>query len=600
MAARGIGAAISGFFSGYNFGEDVKDRGRLRERTDRLDATAEAERLRGNAIQDENQTWARQDQLYQQDERVYATSQRDMMEGIIAEAARRTDAERAAATATFPAVADPSTANAPLTRGINSPANIPVTADGPTPQPQAPEVLLRSQGQMPNPVVGPASRTRGIPSVIPISGPVRGRNDPDMRVGQPMLAQQPSRLESPFANGLAANAERMALERALMEQQQTPVAAPPAPRRGDFIPDPLARATGPAGSPLQTPIAAPPPSAMPSNDPDVRVGQPQAQEPPRPRLESMMQNGLDANAQLAAQDQAAYPLRPPSRGSVPASATPPPPVQSTAPAAPQTVAVLSEAGTPSAKLLAKEVAATNAPQTPAQAERAAESYADTYRRVGAPYVEEQLLRLGRVADAQVYRDWTTAESTRSGLEAYGQAAFAAARGDMDGFSNAVIDLYNNEDFFPDGFTVDREQSQFIKDADGNILGAQVALVDKDGNVSMQTWEGMDDMVVDVLNMVSPERAFELRLAQMGQVQGAATDAAGQEAEKLQAAQERVADIVKGLSEDLTSGWGEADEAQRRALIQERIAFEDQAAAAMAGTPQAGASPGTASPPDMRF
>lgn len=707
--ARGIGAAIQGFFGGYGYGEDLKDRRRGRERQDRLDEIAEEQRQIDNRIRSEQQSWARANHEWQQ-----GLNQRQQeMWNAYAKAAD------IAANRSAPSAGAGTVNRDPATKVLDIIAN----ESGPPGRPQArplrgasppgrPEARPDQTTTIASPGVAPS--TIPMPSIGPDSGPAVApptpmpttsyaaiaRTEAEAHFGAERIASDPAIAHA--AETWALNRERDLARRAqagvrevsraptpqapaeairpvgrfdgaqpvvsghdpgqpvppdvqigqpaFPEAQGAPVVPSAAPALPDIARDPAARVQprvtaipGEQEDALRSWMAAqagqrssargisseatvaPPVQPAPQVDQHL-TGRPTRERPVRPdpvpqllgltsRPDRPPTRGISrqpdddtqkvgGRSRKGSEKQATYGLQPSDPPLVPQSPlerdgptdayglrpsdpplVPRPPTEQRVERETgetqeqeETAQALEATGLPSAQALAEAAAGKDAPRTRAEAERASEDFMTAYRREGAPYLEQQLLRLGMIDQVAEFRSWMDSEATRAGMEAYGNAAFAAARGDMDSFADAVVSLYNNNDYFPNDLTVDRSASQFITNEDGDILGAEIAFEDARGNRFIETWEGMEELVEDILNLTSPERAFEMQLARAEAAIEAMTQADQQQRAQIEAMRKRVSEIVESLTDPMAGGdadaWAEASSDERIDMILQRLGEED--------------------------
>lgn len=236
------------------------------------------------------------------------------------------------------------------------------------------------------------------------------------------------------------------------------------------------------------------------------------------------------------------------------------------------------------------------PIEPKAAEKTGKDWLTHFRENGVPQIERVLITQGRLEEAEQWNTWSKGKGFEKGMELYGQAAFYAARGDMEGFAATVVDLYNDEDYFSDGITVNKDETMFVRDENGNLAGARVTFVGPDGDEWTETWESMDDLAADVLNMLAPEKAFELRLAQQEAAPKAAKEAQEAEAERREATRKRVGEVVSALAEENLGQWAKMTPEEKAQMVRERIAMEDAVAdAAMGASP----TQATGAPPVLR-
>lgn len=223
--------------------------------------------------------------------------------------------------------------------------------------------------------------------------------------------------------------------------------------------------------------------------------------------------------------------------------------------------------------------------TEAQRTRAAGSFMDHFREVGAPVVINGMLERGDMEGAMKFQEYMDQEASKSAMENWAKATFSAANGDMETFQTAVVEGLNDVNAFGNDVEVVKAGSEFTRDAQDNIIGAVLQLRDTvTGNTFEQVMDGPDDLVALGVHFLSPEVQFDYyrqRAAAMGEAQLGA----GKAAETQAAADENtIMDMAKTIfdgSKDagLTGGtpltYGEAMVQARDALQQYRTGVMPQ-------------------------
>lgn len=155
------------------------------------------------------------------------------------------------------------------------------------------------------------------------------------------------------------------------------------------------------------------------------------------------------------------------------------------------------------------------PMTPQQRQRAGQSYMQSYRENGAPLVIRQLLRQGRIDEAQKFETWVQDGKTADGMAAWGRGVFAALQGDADGAADAFMDAYNNAGYFDDGYSVVKNKSEVIKDPNsGEVVGVTLALKNEaTGEIVVQT-DSIEGFIEKAAWVTSPEKAYEASMARL--------------------------------------------------------------------------------------
>jgi hypothetical protein len=634
MSARGIGAFIQGGFQGYQFGEDVRDRRRGRTRQDELDRIAEEQRAIDNRRNATRDGYLAQDQQYVVSEREREAADRRRREQIAEDADQATrdamDAERAG---TAPTVPEAPIEGADGTSSVQggpgddtlTPADV---ADAAMVDAIRKRIEPRLTAEQQTAISANAPANPNPPSAGGVPAPIpqpRGamRQEPDPRYTSRFADGAAPSPGAPVARRSEADI-RQAFDRSF--DPRGPAGAPSSTVRGARrfgSPEPLVptdgirpppRDTQPPARRIEPLLSAAQREAVssmnPANPNPPSAGRRDTPPPPARGVgrthgpEPLVPPSQDQNRPVVRPGMTQEPIVNPMRsvgGALPVTAVMPPKatrgaIQSPADAAADVPEQLERSGTPSGDSMAYALTgpAGGPPPRPAPPnaspekqreadeeaqtfdESTSEAYIRHYREVGAPLAAAEFLRLGLTTEAEQYLTWIDTQTAREGMQIWGQAAAAAARGDADTFATHVMDLYDNEDFFPDGMTVDRENSTFLTDPEtGDIYGAQVAFVNAQGETFIQTFEGLNELFEDILNMTAPERAFELQLARE-QSRPAAAQAAAEEAKSQAAAQrERVSKIVQGFVDNPLSGWMEMTPEQQQAAVQQQMELEDR-------------------------
>ncbi|WP_417261689.1 hypothetical protein [Celeribacter sp.] len=185
--------------------------------------------------------------------------------------------------------------------------------------------------------------------------------------------------------------------------------------------------------------------------------------------------------------------------------------------------------------------------TQAQREKAATSFLDRYMEKGVPIVMEEMLRQGRIEDAMAFESFLQQGEVKKGMQNWANGIFAASIGDFDTFADEMTEAYNRLDYFGDGISIDRENSGFKKDRDGNITGASIVYKDEEtGNTFEQTFNSPEDMIRMGVTLLSPEEAFKYyieRQKQATELAGTLTAKADKEQAELQ---KRIDDLAQAL------------------------------------------------------
>jgi len=300
----------------------------------------------------------------------------------------------------------------------------------------------------------------------------------------------------------------------------------------------------------------------------------------------------------------------PRISNVPASA--PPVVKQLAAVADQ---AMGEASTPAVEAAAAAVAkddpalgaAGNRPYTEKQRERASTAFMDRYMEVGAPIVIKEYLRRGQVDKAIAFQEFLDTKETKAGMKNWARASFAASVGDFDSFATEIMEGYNRLDYFGDDTTIVTTESGFT-DAEGNITkdnrsiaGAKIVFKDeRTGKTFEQVYDSPEDIVTMGVTLLAPEEAFEYWVKKTDAAREAALGAAktGQEAEaKTAEAIRKLTDTIVEGSKDLAgvAQISRAD-ARRQAAAEIAAGTGDLPMDDPLGAPEGAAPPG---PPVLR-
>lgn len=628
MALAGIGALIQGGYQGYSYGEDLKDRRRGRARQDRTDEISEEQRAIDNGRGDLRDNILREEQTYQRTERERATATRQAEEAARARAVAATDAVASAVGEAQTAQADlaavttgrgalpPGAAPAPVVAAPVAPAvAAPVVSGPPIVVPGGAPTLAAAAMEAPLAPPAPAPAPAGAPStrqapVVP-AGP--GNQSPLFAPIQPARGGGSSSSSStatpPAPRGALPPSP---LPAGITTEPMIPSAGPqdippmrPRETTRGAVPSRTPSTLGIQGAPSQPiappvdPSAAVAPAAV-ATPPGMTTGQPL--DPSLRGIDQMLAPPRPAPA-IVDPTSSAQPVAPAAGalGAVPgatgATALPQQPVQPVPPKV-DALPVL-----PSQATLQQSIATSSAqtpargalPSTPEQdAGRVASQWVDQWAETGAPMMMQFYLENGRQADAEAVQTWVRAEDTRAGMEGWARATVFANQGNLDGFAQEVIQIYDNEGYFGDGLTVDQKGTEWLIDeATGDRVGASIVFTDASGETFRRTFNDMASFTNEVLAEVAPEAAFQASLdAQAGAREIAAT--AGATAKEAETAnRERVtaaaAALAKEMPVDLTNStegykpWLALTAAEQAQAIRDRIAMEDDIAAAAMGT-----------------
>lgn len=158
------------------------------------------------------------------------------------------------------------------------------------------------------------------------------------------------------------------------------------------------------------------------------------------------------------------------------------------------------------------------------------TYLESWTDNALPGIVEGLVGRGMLEEAERVMQFGAQADFKSGVERYAGAALAAARGDMDTFADQMTLLFDDEKYNPDGYTVDRENSSWIRDEDGEVTGAEITFMSEDGEVVTERWDDWESMVTSMLTAMSPESALQRYLDSADAARSARADYARGEAD----------------------------------------------------------------------
>lgn len=150
--------------------------------------------------------------------------------------------------------------------------------------------------------------------------------------------------------------------------------------------------------------------------------------------------------------------------------------------------------------------------TAEETERAATNFLDHYAQTAVPQIIQYYASTGQIEKAEAYETWARSRESQGLQRSWAKATHAAAIGDDDAFLTHMKDLYNG---VSDGYEVQDEGTEFIKDKQGNIVGAQMSLKNlQTGETFTRQFDGQQDLLEMGIYTFSPEQIFEHMWGQM--------------------------------------------------------------------------------------
>ncbi|RBO54646.1 hypothetical protein DSD19_04520 [Rhodovulum sp. BSW8] len=489
----GLGSFIQSAFQGYTYGQNLQDRRRRRDREDTV--------------------WAQQDQLFewQQEDREFARAERDR---AAAAAARERSIFADAAEAARLGYQQEQAGMIDATGDPSRPRPRPENAIGTPPQtevesPRAPDDAAPGLAYAPHQISPDYYDPRR-------GADPTGASRPSMENAANLAAMNQPALPGPDRPAMPAPAPRPIA--AAMDQA-------PMPRRGLDVaryqqrppqPTGLARqarslAMGMAG---QNPAAGSA-SAMRA---DLPPRAPVQDAPPRQiaGLQQPRSIAPDSAPLLTPDPQRAAAPRPARAGAAQAAPVIDVEGKSTSDLDAQARSAPPEAGGSPSVAVAKEAIAASTERgvigpndrpslSDAQQRQAKRSFMDHYLSEGVPKIVEHYLSTGQIEKAQAFEKWAQSKEVEGQLQSWSQAVLAATLGDEDGFLTSLADTYNQVN---DGYEIVRDRSGFLRDAKGNVTGAELSFKGEDGKVFTRRYENMDDVIEAGIYAFSPEQTFE--------------------------------------------------------------------------------------------
>ncbi len=150
--------------------------------------------------------------------------------------------------------------------------------------------------------------------------------------------------------------------------------------------------------------------------------------------------------------------------------------------------------------------------TAEESERAATNFLDHYAQTAVPKIVQYYASTGQIEKAEAYETWARSRESQGLQRSWAKATHAAAIGDDDAFLTHMKDLYNG---VSDGYEVQDKGTEFIKDKQGNIVGAQLSLKNlQTGETFTRQFDDQQDILEMGVYTFSPEQIFEHMWGQM--------------------------------------------------------------------------------------
>lgn len=507
--AGGLGRGLRSFVDGAVSGAELKNKWNDRKRRQKIEdeelewqredrKVAAEDRERQRKIQDEDLQWQREDRAHVRRARGIAESERVRLvkirdeDSVVfadalteAQASYKKESDRAAKGAVPLAATLPKSEVDPLPGGALDKALKAPAAERPAQKPARGVIpTLRTKDD----AVAPPAET---PPTDTPAAPVAA----DPSVAGATADRQASLLSRINPFGAAAAAEVPTRDQAMAppgpDGAAPTVGATPAPMRGPVAPDPMQQAiamsNGENVQPQTQPVA-PTPTAPPA-----RLAAPDTKAPAIP------------GAALASAA--------PPKAMVPSDV----PNATQAPVTPSVEIAAATSGRVDTNGMRRErsLSTPAKPDSPSERQVKARTFMQVYRAEAVPEIVNHYLKRGDIDRAKAFDAWAKSEDTKDGMEAWAKGVHAATGGDEEGFLDHMIDAYNADGYYDDGYEIDRKGSGFTKSPDGTIIGGRLTLRDKrTGATRVQTFDDTEDLWEMGVNQLSPESVFETGLAQV--------------------------------------------------------------------------------------
>ncbi|WP_333826849.1 hypothetical protein [Pararhodobacter sp.] len=247
------------------------------------------------------------------------------------------------------------------------------------------------------------------------------------------------------------------------------------------------------------------------------MGAPEAGAEAFRRGDDATQRVRDNEARVAASRSVGVPPEgapPPQAGAKPAQGQQPAgqPGRQGVPTTPRGTPIASlesvQRSTPQAPATTSRSGATRQPSE-AQREQAAERAVQDYRSRRMTPIVERYLRTGRPEQARAFEAWMNERGVQEGMRSWARAIHAYGTNDFEGLLEGLVGAYEANDYYDDGLSIDRSQTDVQRDERGNITGATIAFRDNaTGRTFQQEINGIRDMAAVAIGTLSPEAVFE--------------------------------------------------------------------------------------------
>lgn len=158
------------------------------------------------------------------------------------------------------------------------------------------------------------------------------------------------------------------------------------------------------------------------------------------------------------------------------------------------------------------------PMTKAQVTTGAKTFMESWRENGAPIIQRELIRQGRIKEAQDLETWLKSDQAQAGMNAWAKGAFLAMTGDVQGSLDALADAFNQTGYYDDGFEIDKEKSEIVRDDRGDPTGVRVVFRNQQTGEETTREMRTDDFAQMALLATAPQEAFKASVERQKAIQ----------------------------------------------------------------------------------
>ncbi|MFQ6755328.1 hypothetical protein V6Z72_13345 [Cereibacter sphaeroides] len=160
--------------------------------------------------------------------------------------------------------------------------------------------------------------------------------------------------------------------------------------------------------------------------------------------------------------------------------------------------------------------------TAARRDRAATDGLRMFNEEEMPAIVERFLRTGRVKEAQAFQEWSQQQGVQKGIKSYMAATHAMMLRDTDAAERHLTEVFNNADYYDDGFSIPKGGLEIIEGDGGKIRRAKLTMRnDRTGETVTQEYSG-EDLMMMAYSALDPVAAFEAGWAAISDPKKSAT------------------------------------------------------------------------------